>query len=133
MALLIDSVALFNTSPVFCATAFADDARSSVNELGLGSSFAICVTTISSGFSVFSSMITSPDDSLLSHMIEYLLAEFLVIGLRNVPGESFKVKRQEANDCATSSARLSPRHLADDGGCTVVRQSDCARACTLLR
>src|SRR4051812_29303505 len=129
MALLIDSVALPSTSPVFCATAFADDARSSVNELGLGSSFAICVTTISSGFSVFSSMITSPDDSLLSHIIEYLLAEFLVRELRNVPGESFKVNGQEAKNCAASSARLSVGNLMAMLGCAVVRQSDCASEC----
>src|SRR5690349_18086897 len=84
----MDSVALLNTSPVFCATAFADEARSSVNVFGLGSSFAIRVTMISSGLSVFSSMITSPDDSLSFHMIEYLLADFSVMRLRGCAKES---------------------------------------------
>src|ERR1044071_4065706 len=106
MALLIDSVALLSTSPVFCATALADEARSSVNELGFASSFAKRVTTISSGFAVFSSMITSPDDSLLSHMVEYLLAEFVVIRLRRRFSESFNLSRQKREPCRAAAGKM---------------------------
>src|SRR5215213_2605384 len=60
MAFPIDSVARFNTSPVFCATSFTDVARSK-SEDWRGSSFAILVTTMSSPSRVFSSIITSPE------------------------------------------------------------------------